>query len=159
MHDQPPRTLLPAVLRVVPWPDPVIDRLGFPPHSPYSELVWLPTLGPASTLAYRRLAGLLQQHPEGFDLDVADFARAMGLGTGVGRDAPVSRTLRRLALFELAVFHDDSTYAVRRRIPPAPGRHLRRLSPQLQRIHIALTAGHDAERAAKERDATLRRGA
>ena len=24
-------------LHIEPWPDPVIDRLGFPPHSPYLQ--------------------------------------------------------------------------------------------------------------------------
>ena len=140
-----PRIPLPAQLRIVAWPDPVIDRLGFPPYDPYSELVWLPTLGPASTLAYRRLGSLLEQHPQGFDLDVADFARALGLGVGAGRDAALPRSLRRLARFELAVFVDEVTYAVRRRIPPAPARHLRRLSPEIRRIHTARLANHDAE--------------
>jgi hypothetical protein len=156
------RTPLPAQLRIVGWPDPIIDRLGFPPHHPYSELVWLPATGPAATLAWRRLAQLLEHSPDGFDLDVAQFAQDLGLGVGTGGHSIISRTLRRLAMFELAIFVDEQTCAVRRRIPPAPARHLRRLSPHLRRIHTALLASHDNERLGRERAAestSLRRWA
>ncbi len=139
-------TPIPAQLTVVAWPDPVIDALGFLPHHPYSELVATPTLGPSAVLAWRRLAGKLIHHPDGFTLDVADFARDLGLGAGTGQNAPVCRTLRRLSIFGLARFLDEATYGVLRRIPPASLSHLRRLTPELQRVHAALLASHDAER-------------
>ena len=41
-----PDNPIPAQLKVVAWPDPVIDALGFLPHDPYSELVATPTLSP-----------------------------------------------------------------------------------------------------------------
>lgn len=139
-------TPIPAELKIVAWPDPIVDVLGFPPLEAYSEVVWLPTLGPASTLAYRRLAATVTQHPDGFTLVTADFAQSLGLGAGTGHNAPVCRTLRRLAAFGLARFDDADTYAVRRRIPPASASQLRRLSPELRRIHTALLARHDAKR-------------
>ncbi len=148
-----PRTALPDQLQIVAWPDPVIDRLGFPPQSGYSEIVILPSLGPASTLAWRRLASMLDQRPHGLDLDVAQFARDIGLGAGTGGDSILSRTMHRLVAFELARFVDPTTYAVRRRIPPASSSQLRRLSPELRRIHTALLARHDAERLAVRREA------
>ena len=40
-----------------PWPDPVIDRLGHDPRSPYVEQFWLGVLGPSTTWLMRRLAG------------------------------------------------------------------------------------------------------
>ncbi len=138
-------TSLPARLHIVAWPDPVIDHLGFPPQSPYSEICWLPRLGPAATLAYRRLAGTLAHRPDGFDIDVVEFAQSLGLGTGTGAHAPVSRTLRRLACFELAMFVDDATLALRRRIPPLSARQLGHLSADLQRIHHALLQRHQGE--------------
>ena len=52
---------------------------------------------------------------------------------------------------------DADTYAVRRRIPPASTSQLRRLSPELQRIHQALLARHDDERLAR-RPQPLRQG-
>ena len=93
---------IPTQLTVVAWPDPVVDALGFLPHDPYSELVWTPTLGPSAILAWRRMAGTLIHRPDGYSLDVADFAHALGLGAGTAHHAPVCRTLRRLAVFDLA---------------------------------------------------------
>ena len=121
-------------------------------------LVWTPTLGPSAILAWRRMAGTLIHRPDGYTLDVADFAHALGLGAGTAHHAPVCRTLRRLAVFGLARFDDADTYAVRRRIPPASTSQLRRLSPELQRIHQALLARHDDERLAR-RPERLRREA
>jgi len=138
-------TSLPTRLHIVAWPDPVIDHLGFAPQSPYSEFCWLPRLGPASTLAYRRLAGTLARRPDGFEIDVVEFAASLGLGTGTGAHAPVSRTLRRLAGFELARFVDDATYAVRRRIPPLSARHLQHLSADLTHVHTEMLARHQVE--------------
>ena len=126
-------TSLPARLHIVAWSDAVIDRLGFPPQSPYSELCWLPRLGPSATLAYRRLAATLAQRPDGFDIDVAELAHSLGLGRGTGAQSPVSRTLRRLADFDLARFADERTFALRRRIPPLSRGQLRHLSAELQR--------------------------
>lgn len=154
MDTKPP---IPAQLSIFAWPDPVVDALGFPPHDPYSELIWTPRLGPSAVLAYRRLAGTLVHHADGFTLEVADFALALGLGAGTAHNAPVCRTLRRLASFGLARFVDDSTYAVRRRIPPASTSHLRNLTPELRRVHTALLARHDAQRLAAQPD-RLRRG-
>jgi hypothetical protein len=142
-------TPIPAQLSVVAWPDPVVDALGFLPYDPYSELVWTPTLGPSAILAWRRMAGTLIHRPDGYTLDVADFAHALGLGAGTAHHAPVCRTLRRLAVFGLARFHTADIYAVRRRIPPASTSQLRRLGPELQRIHQALLSRHDDERLAR----------
>ena len=153
-----PNARIPAQLAVVAWPDSVIDVLGFPPHDPYSELVATPRLGPSAVLAWRRLAGTLIHRPDGYTVDVVDLAQALGLGAGMGNSAPISRTLRRLVAFDLAYFVDEGTYAVRRRIPPASTSQLRRLSPELRRLHTALLARHDAERLAG-RPESLRRGA
>lgn len=139
---------LPTHLHVVAWPDPVIDRLGFAPQSPYTELAWTPILGPASVLAYRRIAGALQHHPDGYDFDVAELAGALGLGTGVGAHSSIARTLRRIAAFHLAVFVDDMTYAVRRRIPPLSARQVTRLSPCLARVVTGFEQRHRDELAA-----------
>ena len=38
----------PEVLHIRPWPDDVIDKLGFDPRSPYVEDFWLGILGPSS---------------------------------------------------------------------------------------------------------------
>jgi hypothetical protein len=36
------------VIRIVGWPDPVIDRLGYDPRSLYVETFWLGILGPTT---------------------------------------------------------------------------------------------------------------
>ena len=153
-----PDNPIPAQLKVVAWPDPVLDALGFLPHDPYSELVATPTLGPSAVLAWRRLAGTLIHRPDGFPLEVAELAHALGLGAGTANHSPICRTLRRLVAFDLARFVDESTYAVRRRIAPASSSQLRRLSPQLRRLHTALLARHDEQRLAA-RAQQVRKGA
>lgn len=149
-------TPIPAHLTVVAWSDPIVEALGFPPDHPYSELVWTSTLGPSGVLAWRQLARTVLANPEGFTLDVAQLAHSLGLGK-TGGQAPVCRTLRRLAVFGMASFVDERTYAVRRCIPPLSSSQLRRLSPQLNRVHIALLDRHDNDRLARR--AQLRRGA
>ena len=122
-------------LRIEPWPDPVIDQLGFPPYSPYLEL-WLGILGPSVCWTWRRLGSRLEREPDGFDIDLVETARLLGLGAGVGRNSPMWRTLERAVRFEVAQWREAKTVlAVRRRVPPLPRRHLVRLPPVAQRAH------------------------
>ncbi len=88
--------------RVVAWEDPVVDRNGFSPRSPYVERWWLPVLGPSATLLVRRMADLLLAHPGGIDVDAGHTARALGLGGSGGRHAPFPRALRRCVRYGLA---------------------------------------------------------
>lgn len=46
---RPEERLDDAVLHVRPWPDDIVDRLGFDARSSYAEDFWLPVLGPPST--------------------------------------------------------------------------------------------------------------
>src|SRR5580704_15030044 len=79
--ERPERPERPAeeveVLRIVGWPDPVIDRLGFDPRSVYVETFWLGVLGPTCTWFLRLVATGLDDNPDGFDLDLATTARAL----------------------------------------------------------------------------------
>lgn len=136
---------LPTHLHVIAWPDSVIDRIGFAPQSIYTELAWTPILGPASVLAYRRLAGTLEHHPDGYRLDVVELAGSLGLGTGTGAHSTIARTLRRIAAFHLAVFVDDATYAIRRRIPPLSVRQASQLSPGLARVVAGYEQRHQGD--------------
>ncbi|HUO48541.1 MAG TPA: hypothetical protein VMU09_06890 [Acidimicrobiales bacterium] len=124
-----------TVLRVEPWPDPVIDTLGHDARSGYVERFWLGVLGPTTTWLLRHIAAAFDESPAGFDLDVEEQARALGLGGRSGRHAPFQRALARCITFELARCTPEGTLGVRRRIPPLPRRHLLRLSPQLQEHH------------------------
>ncbi len=122
-------------IRIVAWPDPVIDRLGYDPRSLYVETFWLGILGPTCTWLMRRFAAGLDDAPAGFDLDFADTARSLGLGDRSGRQSPFRRALARCVTFQVARREGPTTLAVRRRIPPMPQRHLQRLPSSLQSRH------------------------
>ena len=130
-------------LRVERWPDSVIDHLGFGPRSPYADL-WLGILGPSTVCAWRLLSSRLERAGNGFDVDLVEMARLLGLGTGVGRNSPMGRTLERATRFEIAQWRADKTVlAVRLRIPPLPRRHVLRLPLVAQQAHEAwLTASN-----------------
>ena len=85
---------MPTTLTIQPWPDPVIDTLGYDPRSRYVETFWLPTLGPTALLLLRHLADRFDRHPEGIELTVSDTSHALGLGQRDGSSSPVVRTLQ-----------------------------------------------------------------
>src|SRR5436853_7903490 len=106
-----------GVLRIVPWPDVVVDALGHDARSHYVETYWLATLGPSTKWLLRRLAFRLRAEPDGFSLDLAETARSLGLGPRGGRHSPFIRALGRCIAFDLAKPEDDDILAVRRRLP------------------------------------------
>jgi hypothetical protein len=124
-------------LRVVALRDPAVEAVGHDPRSGYVEAFYLGILGPAAVVAARHLAARLEASPDGFAVPPAALARQLGLGTGTGRNAPLTKTLARLARFGLAAVGDDA-YALRLAFPPLARRHLRRLPPHLVVAH-ALT--------------------
>ena len=125
----------PDTLRVLPWVDPVVDALGYDPRSWYVEQFWLPIAGPTATWLLRRLVARFDGEPDGFDLDLGETPRALGLGPRTGRNSPFRRALGRCVTFKLARPHGPGALAVRRRMPPLPRRSLDRLPPSLQRLH------------------------
>jgi hypothetical protein len=126
---------MPAAVKVIPWPDPVLDTLGHDPRSWYAETFWLPTLGPTALLLMRHLADRFEHAPAGVDLPVADTAAALGLGSRDGEHSPLMRSIGRLVQFDLACKDGDTTIAVRRTLPPVHRRHVRRLPAALQAQH------------------------
>jgi hypothetical protein len=126
-----------AVLPVRPWPDGVIDALGHDPRSVYVERFWLGILGPSTTWLVRYLAHRLDASPEGFDLDLASAAQALGLGSKGGRHSPFMRALSRCCHFDVAEARADGTLAVRRKLPPLNRRQILRLPPDLAAAHQA----------------------
>jgi hypothetical protein len=122
-------------LRIVPWEDPIADPHGVHPCSRYVELYWLGVLGPSATWLLRRVSYGLEMHAGGFDLDLSETARSLGLGDRMGKNSPFRRALARLATFELARSHGPGGLAVRTRVPPLPLRHLSRLPESLQQSH------------------------
>jgi hypothetical protein len=144
-------------IRVLPWPDPVIDVLGYDPRSWYVERFWLSVLGPTSTWLLRRIAAGFDASPDGFDLDVDEAARALGLGGRRSRHSPFQRAVRRCVTFEVATPGPGPSLGVRRRIPPQPRRHLLRRSPSLQEHHRRWIAIQQRVPALEEHRARARR--
>ncbi len=149
----------PHELRVEPWLDAVVDALGHDPRSRYVETYWLGILGPSTTWLFRLLADGFDDHPEGFDLPLADTAGALGLGMKTGRQGPFSRSLDRLCQFGLAR-RDHETLHVRRFAPPLTQGQLKRLPEALQQRHgdwqrAQLHAASDGEGKARRLALTL----
>ena len=126
------------VVHVVPWVDPVIDALGFDPRSDYVELFWLGVVGPSTTWLMRHLVAGLDRAPEGFALDLAETAQAIGIGGNGGgaggRNSPFARTLVRASQFGLTQTN-GTQLAVRLRLPPLNARQLERLPARLRTLH------------------------
>jgi hypothetical protein len=85
----------------------------------------------------RFLANRLDASPEGFDLDLASTAQALGLGSKGGRHSPFMRALSRCCQFDAAEARADGTLAVRRKLPPLNRRQILRLPPDLAAAHQA----------------------
>lgn len=134
-------------LTIVPWRDPVIDALGYPPRSTYVERFWLAILGPSTTWLVRYLDARLSTEPDGTSLDLDTTAATLGLGVGMGRHSPLVRALHRCCQFGLARAAPEAHLEVRRHVPPLT-RH------QVERLPPALRAGHQEWRAT-ERDASI----
>lgn len=133
----------PAKLLLVGYPDPLVERLGHRPGSPYVELVWLGVLGPSTTLAWQRLARQVTIAGPGM-VDVADLSLSLGLGDNLGRNATVSRTLARLTAFGAGRRCGD-TLAVRLALPDVPQRSLARLSASALAAHARFGCGPSAD--------------
>ena len=131
----------PTHLRIVRWHDPVVDAHGVPADSRYVELYWLGVIGPSSTWLLRRISYGLEAHPEGCALDLAETAKALGLGERLSTNAPLRRSLQRLCTFDLARPQGPTTLAVRTTIPPLPLRYVDQLPSGLQQSHRAWVEG------------------
>ncbi|HRE02543.1 MAG TPA: hypothetical protein PLV68_14680 [Ilumatobacteraceae bacterium] len=125
---------LPATLVVTPWVDPVVEAVGFDVRSPYVELFWLGVIGPTSTWLLRRLVTGFDHFPDGYELDLAETAAALGLSLTQGAQSPFGRALNRCVMFG-AAYQSATSLAVRRLLPPLSGRHLGRLPEHLRHAH------------------------
>jgi hypothetical protein len=124
-------------LTVTAWWDPALAVQGLDPRSPYAERFWLGIVGPSTLLLLRRLARGLEEHPNGFRVSIADTARALGLGPGLGRNGPLNRTVDRACTFGLARRRAPDRLEVRTHLPPLTAR-------QVAQLPEALRVAHDA---------------
>ncbi len=115
------------------WIDRNVDTTCVDARSDYVETYWLALLGPSCVLAARRLVAWLDAEAAGFEISLAALAGTLGLGSGIGRHAPVVRTLARLVEFHLA--NIDQTFAIRRRFPVLSDRQILRLPDHLAAAH------------------------
>lgn len=146
-------TAPPPPLLVMPWEDPVVDERGFDPRSGYVETFWLPLLGPTSTWLLRRLATEFDHSPEGFSLDTADAARAIGIGSRGGRRGPFHRSIDRCVRFGLAQHAEHGILTVRRRLPPLSRGQVDRLPRHLRDAHAEWQRGQRGRRPRRGDDA------
>lgn len=128
----------PATLVVAPLVDPVVESRGFRPTSRYVEVCWLPLLGPTSTWLYRRLAQAVEDADEA-TFDATDLAASLGLGRGLGRQAPLSRSLRRL-VGAGAARCSGRRLLIRRALAPLTATQASQLTPSARRFHEQVTA-------------------
>lgn len=132
-----------AEIRVEPWDDPVVERIGFSPQSSYVELFWLPVLGPSALLLVRRVADLLVEHADGVAVPADELARALGLGGTAGRHAPFPRAVARCVRYGMARAQGTGCLGFRRMVAPLPLRLARRLPSHLAERHAEWErAGH-----------------
>lgn len=137
---------LPETVQVLPWLDPVVERHGHDPRSAYVEQFWLSVLGPTATWLLRRLVAGFDHAPDGYQLDVAHTARALGLSVAKGTASPFAKALQRCVMFGVAAQRSDA-WVVRRRVPAISQRHLLRLPEDLQHRHrewVTTTVSLDA---------------
>ncbi len=131
----------PVLLRVVRWTPADGGAGGHDPREHYVEQFWLPVLGPSAVWIIRRMADRFDDEPDGFDLDLDELARCLGLGPTASRYSPVRRAVARCTRFGIAR-SDGPTLAVLERLPSIPPRHLIRLPIPLQERHRAWAEEH-----------------
>jgi hypothetical protein len=131
----------PDTLDIRPWPDDVIDGLGFDPRSSYVETYWLSVLGPSTTWLLRRLVAGFDLQPDGYRISLPETARSLGLSERGGRSSPFVRAVSRTVRFELAQVEGPEVLAVRRKVPPLTQRQVERLPPSLQLTHTRWQEG------------------
>lgn len=135
----------PSSLVIRPWWDPVLATSGVDPRSSYVERYWLGVIGPSAVLLMRRLARGLEEHPEGFQISLADTARAIGLGAGTGRNAPINRTIERACMFGAMRRMSPGEVQVRTHLPMLNARQLGRLPLAVRNSHAAWMSQHETQ--------------
>lgn len=122
-----------TAIDVIPIRHPVIDAIGHHPTSDYAWF-WLPVIGPSSLLAHRLITAGFVTNPNGYRVDLPMLGREIGLGSGVGRNAPIVRTVARLVHFDLAEI-EDGRVGVSTSLPPLTRRQAARLPAHLANRH------------------------
>lgn len=130
----------PARMAVSPWRDQGVELNGHRPGSAYIEHVYLGLLGPSATWLWMRSARVATRHP-GTSIDMVDLAQSLGLGEKLGPNSAISRTIARLAWFDV-VHREGDRLAVRLALPDIPAHRQTRLSvsARLAHHHLAIAS-------------------
>ena len=115
---------------------------SFDPRSHYAETFWLPILGPSTLLLLRRVAERFDTEPDGFTLDLLETSQALGIASKGGRNSPFYRAINRVVSFKMGTTIDDTTIAIRRRMPTLHTGQVKRLPPRLANMHDEVLRQH-----------------
>ena len=116
------------------------------------RLIMLPILGPSACWCLRRLSAWVSAGTGGVEVDARRLARDLGLGDGLGRNAAITRTLKRLCHFDMTAWAGDEL-VVRTAVAPVPEHQLTRLSPELAQVHHLMVRRQVCRQAASYADA------
>lgn len=128
-------------LHAVPHPSAPVRRAGFALDHPYLEQCWAPIVGPTSVLLLRRMP-MLWREGLSVEVDPAELAASLGLGTGTGRNSPLVRTLDRLERFGFAQQRILGDLEVFTEVAPVADRQLDRLPAWSRQRHQVLLGAH-----------------
>jgi len=132
----------PTILHVVPLSAQADDRWRLSDR--YVEEVWSEHLGPTATLLARRLGRMIEEHPGGVDIDLADLAAGVGVQRGIAVKA-----LERLNRFEVVhLSAEQSVVGVSGFAPSVHGARVLRLSERGRLVHDRLVAASEVARPA-----------
>ena len=130
----------PERMQVIALHSPAVEANGHRPGSPYIEHVYVSTLGPSATWLWQRLARVATASPSTV-IDMADLAAGLGLGTTLGPNSAMSRTVNRLVLFDGAR-RAGNTLAVRLALPDLLANRLARVPVSVRIAHQHLGGSH-----------------
>lgn len=132
----------PTTLHVVPLSASADDRWWLSDR--YVEEVWSEHLGPTATLLARRLGRMMEEHPGGVDIDLAELASGVGVQPGIARKA-----LERLNRFGVVHFSAEQLLVgVSGFAPSVQGGRVLRLSERGRLVHDRLVAASEIARPA-----------
>jgi len=132
----------PTILHVVPLSAQADDRWRLSDR--YVEEVWSEHLGPTATLLARRFGRMIEDHPGGIDIDLADLTSGVGVQRGIALKA-----LERLNRFEVVHFSpEQSLVGVSGSDPSVQGARVLRLSERGRLVHDRLVASSEIARPA-----------
>jgi len=117
------------------WDDP-LTTAGYPVQSRYTELFWLPLLGPSSLLLLRRTDQLLSVEAKPVTMGVAELAQSLGLGPTGRHGSLLVRTIKRCCDFRVARQVGDTTLEVKRKLAPLTDRQILHLPHALRQLHF-----------------------